>query len=461
MAAVHIQDLPNTFGQLVALNKRLGTFDLEGLNLDESASADVFRLFSAFSPEDYESKIPDRLWRKLPLAISGKSGRCILENSQLRQIYWNKRLPQVSRTRMKRWLRPLVASYFLCFDRSSDRFVSFFKPLQNLLIQHKECLSEELKSFLEKRFFEVQSGPELFAKELLGSDKTLEQFCQASNLWTDFPHSNFVKQAFFGLASIDPKLLRPPLATKNLLNWIGSPRKPRYPVLSKIAAEAALLPWMSVMPSQPQLVALRSFILESPYLGNPDRDNPNWEGIDPACKEIFKKWMIGQSLDAFFEVLQNTADDIWKYREKFWRTYFSLGAIEEVWLVLGFDAERFIRRHPEKYGSLKFGTFYSPSAGVARNHSLLLIRIGDIEFAEWSHNGSLRARYLPKDHLYKPSKCYGDDYKYDSLDFHSGMNERPQLAHHHSASGGWQTKARNFILKNTGINAQVADVCLK
>lgn len=453
---------PSNFSALQALNRRLGTLTLEaGEYRPGEAPEDILVILKSVPVTRGLLEISDRIWRRLPLAITGEPGNCILEYKEICEAYWQEKLLNVPRGRLRRWLRPLVYSYLQKFDSSSSQFRTFYAPIISLLDRSNDLLSSGLNLLKNIGVFSIDRGPTAFCEHLISSSQSIDEFCESQNLWSDFPSTNFAISSFRALGSLNQKLLRSPLATKNLLSWCGAPRKPRYPALTRTTAENILLPWEDSMPTQAQLFALRSFILENPYLGNPDRQNPNWTGINSSCKEVFKKWMIGQSLDAFFEVLQNTADEIWKYRERFWRTYFSLGAIEDIWLVLGRDAERFILTNRAKYGHLSFGTFYDGSGGVSRNHSLLIIRIGDIEFAEWSHNGSLRARPIQQNGLlYKPNKCNGDDYKYDSMDFHDGMNERNQLAHHGSSTGGWQDKARRFIRKNTGINAQLADVCI-
>jgi hypothetical protein len=62
------------------------------------------------------------------------------------------------------------------------------------------------------------------------------------------------------------------------------------------------------------------------------------------------------------------------------------GWISDSWLVVGDNVRRSItanRELKESYGNLR-----DPPS---ENHSVLLMRIGNVLFAEWSHNGKLRA----------------------------------------------------------------------
>jgi len=60
-------------------------------------------------------------------------------------------------------------------------------------------------------------------------------------------------------------------------------------------------------------------------------------------------------------VLEQTADDIWSYRQKFWMAYYSAGHIQEAWLALGYQAAWIAKRLQADaqgmgYGRLESGT---------------------------------------------------------------------------------------------------------
>jgi len=162
------------------------------------------------------------------------------------------------------------------------------------------------------------------------------------------------------------------------------------------------------------------------------------------------RWLAGDSLRSFMRILERTADDIWHYRQKFWMAYYDAGYVEDAWLVLGPDAKKVIGDVSSDL-AMRYGVL---DGGTASNQSVLLLRIGDLIFTEWSHNGSLRAYregsagaptfYRTRYHAY-------DLRTHASMDFHFGQNQNPELRHVHSHSGSWQRKARDFISRFTNV----------
>jgi hypothetical protein len=92
---------------------------------------------------------------------------------------------------------------------------------------------------------------------------------------------------------------------------------------------------------------------------------------------------------------------------------------------------------------------------------VMLLKIGDLVFTEWSHNGSLRAYKEGNNNtpqLYKKTYHGTDLRTAQSIDFHDGMNINPGLVHSHSDNGTWQRKARDFIRSHTGANMNDRDI---
>jgi hypothetical protein len=186
--------------------------------------------------------------------------------------------------------------------------------------------------------------------------------------------------------------------------------------------------------------------------------NFQWRGVDQAAVNLLLNWLTGDTLRAFMRILEQTADDIWRYRRTFWMAFYEAGYVEEAWLALGTDAARLAERLKGEARGVGYGRL---EVGIQPNHSVLLLRIGSLVFSEWSHNGSLRAfrvndRGAPT--LYQ--KTYNGRELRDavSLDFHNGENERPQLTHAASDRGTWQRKARDFIKRQTGVFLRDGDI---
>ena len=173
--------------------------------------------------------------------------------------------------------------------------------------------------------------------------------------------------------------------------------------------------------------------------------------------ETASRWLTGRTMDAFFEILRHTDDDIGPYRRKFWEAYFHGGHILEAWIALGEEAaaalERIDTQHELSYAKIL--------GKISPNQCVLMVRIGDILFCDWSHQGRLRA--IPMSNKQAP-KLYAHSYELfqlrfpTPLDFNQGQFDDPGLLHNGSELGQWQETARDFISTQLGISIPLADL---
>jgi len=79
----------------------------------------------------------------------------------------------------------------------------------------------------------------------------------------------------------------------------------------------------------------------------------------------------------------------WEDRREFWGWYLDESHVTEIWPVVGSKAavelER-MNREATDGRKLKFGRL----SGASSDQCVLLIKIGQLTIAEWSHNGSVR-----------------------------------------------------------------------
>jgi len=97
--------------------------------------------------------------------------------------------------------------------------------------------------------------------------------------------------------------------------------------------------------------------------------------------------------------------------------------------------------------------------------SVLLLKIGDLTFVEWSHNGALRA-YKSDDPA--APQLYRNEYDREELTDDRSLwmhdadaeNKKAHLFHHGSDGGTWQRKARDFIRMQTGVHLPDLEILL-
>jgi hypothetical protein len=149
------------------------------------------------------------------------------------------------------------------------------------------------------------------------------------------------------------------------------------------------------------------------HIGDPRVRPARWAQAKSGTQAIVRAWLAQLTLDAFFGVIGQCAGQAgmghqWEARRKFWLACLRKGWISDSWLVLGGNVRDMIRANRDLQES--YGTLYRPPN---ENHSVLLMRIGGLLFAEWSHNGKVRAWPIGSPNA--PRLPLGGSYEAESL----------------------------------------------
>jgi hypothetical protein len=156
------------------------------------------------------------------------------------------------------------------------------------------------------------------------------------------------------------------------------------------------------------------------------------------------RWLVKASLDDFFTVLDETADDAhWKFRKAFWSAYLRRNAISDAWIVLGPAAARIVRK---EFDSLAGAAKLRMGDGTQSSHSVLLMQIGALTIAEWSHNGKC---WIWSDGEPRVPKLYEAEYKRSQL--RDSSKPKRGIVHMGSEDGRWQDTIAHIIADETGI----------
>mgnify|MGYP001028701224 CR=1 FL=1 len=178
--------------------------------------------------------------------------------------------------------------------------------------------------------------------------------------------------------------------------------------------------------------ALRDDVLQflRQHLGDPRVSPSRWAQADEKTLATVRGWLAKLTLDAFFDIIGQFAarsgfDPTWQQRKAFWSACLRKGWISDGWLALGPNVSRSAAVSRELRGS--FGRL---DGAADKNHSVLLIRIGQTVFAEWSHNGRLRAweadsTFAPR--FFGTGKYLAHPLRVGTLDFPRPDN-RPDLS---------------------------------
>lgn len=459
--------LPTSMEQLEAAVQKLGHSGIAAPppNLMEIGKR-LRQIYETARRDGYSSLGRSEI-RKLPYAywVGNDPGLTWIEPELVRR-YWTHYLPealQASPRRAKRWLMPLLFVYCEQFALHRD-FLTYAQNVVACLRATEWPVTQKFYSLQSQySFFNPLEAPRRLA-EYFFREKELSLDTQLTDLslWSGFCASSLGSAVFDAGLSFSDMFLRDAQTVRRILKWeaLGAGRVVKTSLRVRFA-DALLGCWSGYIPDETLRKELINFFLEQ--YGDPRfpaHRHYQWEGVSDRAKHVLLNWLTGDTLRAFIELLQRTADDIWRYREKFWMAYYDQGYIDEAWIALGDDALGIAKRLKLDEQGMGYAHL---EGGATRSQSVLLLKIGGLVFTEWSHNGALRA-YLEASPdaptLYRNAYHGAELRARPSLDFHDAANAKPELTHANSDKGSWQRKARDFIRRHTGIHLGDREILL-
>lgn len=418
------------------------------------------RLYAEARKDDYKG-LPKSALRKLPFTYWVENHPALPTTDPiLVNRYWSEVVQEATQgnpRRAKRWLSPLFYVYCVSFDIETPSFLHFAHQLNQIMQRATGAYAAKLSEMnISVAFFRPAEVPQKLATRVLASTSvSFDQVLQNHLLWPGFVDTALGHEVLEAALRLPHSVLTEQSAVSRLLQWINRLAAPIHKSDLRVGfANALLEPWHQRQPPEQLKKLLVEFFVHKDSYGDPRIEGNyqyQWRGVSDKALATLFNWLAGDTLRGFMTLLARTADEIWRFRQKFWMSYYDKGLIDEAWLALGPHAVQEARKLMNDHKGIGFGRL---DGGAANNQSVLLLRLGNLVFTEWSHNGSLRAY---EDTSADAPKLYGKFYSGNdlraarSLDFHDGVNLRPELAHHHSDSGTWQRKARDFIRSRTGV----------
>lgn len=294
----------------------------------------------------------------------------------------------------------------------------------------------------------IQTFAERTVEAALTNERRLDRHFEDAGLVGLSLSSRFLEMASaLALKRVEARLRQEPAQGESELDRllsipIGRDGSWRFPQQRALVATTLLRPFVRSDPPEGLLLKIEQFL--NHHFKDPRIHPAHWSGVDDSCVAVMKRWLAGKSFDLFFEILARTADrkDHWRERRKFWESYLQRGFIQEAWIILGEDAQRFSQK-AVRHQHLAFGALQAGD-GAQKSHSVLLMRVGgpqgEAVVTEWSHNGMCRLWYRGKQSqpaFYKPR--YG---RYDLI-----RQPSSEISHHLR----WQGRLSTELLRHTGI----------
>jgi len=394
------------------------------------------------------------LWRpKEPLAALPGLFEAFLERARTKR--------SLLRTMVEAWLQAFAGGVALIREAGL--------ALRNLLPGHQDPrVAFWRRADVRFNLFDAEAGPATVARRLLEDKEEIAVLLAATGL--DHPIrgiSGYARAVQMEVLALAPTRLTRPSALRTIerlsafLAPAGQLRFPE-PEPAGAMARALLAPWLAASrpPNEEVRAAVQDFLLK--HLRDPRLHPQLWRRAGEEVVGLIRRWLVKVSLETFFELIRKHAlDRHWTYREAFWSAYFRADVIQDAWLGLGEQVHREANAIRDLNGA--FGRL--EGYGVQSGQSILLLRLGDTVFCEWSHNGKLRAWPVSWDiapKLGKPAYSRRELVK-NGLTFPmnargtGGSVDGSGLRHAGSDSGSWQGSAALLISNRLRIHLTAHD----
>jgi hypothetical protein len=205
-------------------------------------------------------------------------------------------------------------------------------------------------------------------------------------------------------------------------------------------ANALLMPWASNDPDVAIKDVIQRFLIEN--LSDPRIDRGAWLATHQTARETIIRWLAQATLEQFLKVVDRVAErHQWDYRRAFWSAYIERGFVANAWVALGSSGAHVARKIAEATSDQlmnRFGTL----GGAGPDQAVLLLSIGDLIVADWSHNGRLR--------IWRRGNAAAPNFNastYVAVE----LRKDSDFDIVHNPPDGWQGKAEGYIRRYTGI----------
>lgn len=201
-------------------------------------------------------------------------------------------------------------------------------------------------------------------------------------------------------------------AQERLLSWLIPDGRTALQANASPAIEALLRPWVNRSPAQDRQSRLTEAIVAG-YNDPRIHRGGIWAGFDPELKSVLLRWLAGQDMRFFCDVVTATQDNhMWPPRRNFWLRLFEQKRIDEAWVAFGADAKAHARNLLLRTGTTDVGRRFGTQLDRGGSTTLLIMRIGNKIVVDGCH--SYRTHIFPAHHPKAP-KLYQMQYHCDDI----------------------------------------------
>lgn len=386
-------------------------------------------------------EISDRDWRKVPWGLWLPQLELKNDPDVVRAYFdWLR-----TKDRQKNY-RNLIDAYLRFFDKSDQLIREFADVIVKVLHEYKWAWS---KRHTKALLFDPERAPECIGEVVLDDSRPVHQTLIELGVGGEISTLGLGAESFkYALAHYSNSVAEsedPNALFSKLMEWANADSEFQFANLRSEFAEALLTPWSDSPAACPKGIQDRSREALLSILDDPRLYPGKWIDISERSEAVMRGWLTGLALRQYLEVVDKIAYDYqWRYRKAFWTAYFDKGYMTEAWVVFGSQGARWARQLFDE--QTLFGRL--DGRGIQENHALLIMKIGGLTVADWSHDGKCHIWLPNNEHAPKlhGGMDYLDRYKKHEVDFGS---DNGGTIHSASANGTWQWRVQNFIRENT------------
>lgn len=355
-------------------------------------------------------------------------------------------IARLSERRRRSDFQNLIIAYLQHFEPANDSIGRASEVILDALSDFSWPWSERHKRF---HLFDPVRAPHTLARCVLDPEQRPDEVLQAAGLTGPRASAGLAAAAYEEALSELARLFSADgdhsYAFTSICDWSVDGDHLRFPRLKERLAETFLRPWATRDAPDDLRSVVMAFLLR--HYRDPRLEPRLWMGVSDDAQRVLRRWLTGADLETFIQVVDDVAErGHWRYRKAFWMAYLEKDLLEEAWLVFG----RRARLRARRLEATTAGHGRLVGGSVQSNHCVILMRIGRLTVADWSHDGKCRIwreanREAPR--LYQSNYSRGE--LADGCDL--------EIAHFGSDRSRWQTQIATFIRDQTGIRVSSTD----
>jgi hypothetical protein len=274
--------------------------------------------------------------------------------------------------------RALIEAWLRAFSVDHPSVARTGMAIRQLLILRPNPRLEFWRE-ADRRFeiFDAKEGPRKLASRIIFGPEAVDAELSAAGFDDPLRASgNYIRAVQQEIVGKAPDFLTRSDADRSLKR-----------IVAFLAPKGGLLrPWLEPgsKPEESIRLQIQDFLLT--HLDDPRLKAQRWREVGESATKLMRRWLTRTSLRAFFSLISEHALDIhWRYREAFWSACLEKDKTIEAWLALGSRIYASARAVEDLKGA------YAGLDGASGDQAVLLLRVKNLVFCEWSHNGKLRA----------------------------------------------------------------------